>query len=110
MYDYNRRQKIGPITILFLFLFSGSVVGLAVIFFLDKGRFWDVLPYFCIPIIVLSLIFAIYNLVRRCNAGLVFILFFIIFTIGLVLSSVYGPFALKREAASSMASRLRWKT
>jgi tetratricopeptide (TPR) repeat protein len=41
---------------------------------------------------------AIYNLVRRCNAGFIFILFFAIFTVGLVLSSIFGPFALKREA------------
>lgn len=98
MYEYNRRRKIGPLTILFLFLFSGSLVGLSVISYLDKGNFWDILPYFCIPIIVLSLILAIYNLAKRCNAGLVFMLFFIIFTIGLVLSSIFGPFALQREA------------
>jgi len=102
MYEYDRRRKIGPVTILFLFLFSASMVGLAVMSYLDRGRFWDMLPYFCIPIIVLSLIFAIYNLVRRCNAGFVFILFFIIFTIGLVLSSVYGPFALRSGAADSI--------
>jgi tetratricopeptide (TPR) repeat protein len=102
MYDYNRRRKIGPVTILFLFLFSASIVGLAVISYLDRGRFWDILPYFCIPVIVLSLIIAIYNLVRRCNAGFVFILFFIIFTVGLVLSSVFGPFALRREAVDSI--------
>lgn len=105
MYDYNRRRKIGPITILFLFLFSGSIIGLAVIFYLDRGKFWDVMPYFCIPIIVLSLIFAIYNLVRRCNAGLAFILFFIIFTIGLVLSSIFGPFALMRAASNSLEEK-----
>jgi tetratricopeptide (TPR) repeat protein len=98
MYEYNRRRKIGPFTILFLFLFSASAVGLLVVSYLDRGRFWDMLPYFSIPIIVLSLIFAIYNLVRRCNAGFVFIIIFIAFTIGLVLSSVFGPFALYREA------------
>lgn len=102
MYDYDRKRKIGPVTILFLFLFSASMVGLLVISYLDRGRFWDVLPYFCVPVIVISLIFAIYNLVRRCNAGFVFILFFIIFTIGLVLSSVFGPFALRREALNSI--------
>jgi tetratricopeptide (TPR) repeat protein len=98
MYDYNKRRKIGPVTILFLFLFSASIVGLSVISYLDRGRFWDILPYFCIPIIAIALILAIYNLVRRCNAGFIFILFFIVFTIGLVLSSVFGPFALRRAA------------
>jgi tetratricopeptide (TPR) repeat protein len=98
MYDYNRRRKIGPGSILFFFLFSASIVGLAIVLYLDKGKFWDILPYFCIPIIIISLIMAIYNLVRRCNAGFIFILFFAVFTIGIVLSSIFGPFALKREA------------
>lgn len=98
MYDYDRRRKIGPFTILFLFLFTGSLVGLSIISYLDKGKFWDILPFFCIPIIIISLILAIYNLVRRSNAGLVFILFFITFIIGLVLSSIFGPFALRKEA------------
>ncbi|MCD4669338.1 MAG: outer membrane protein assembly factor BamD [Actinomycetia bacterium] len=102
MYDYSRRRKIGPLTILFLFLFASSLVGLSVVSYLDKGRFWDILSLFCIPIIAISLILAIYNLVRRCNAGLVFVLFFIIFTIGLVLSSIFGPFALHREAVRSL--------
>jgi tetratricopeptide (TPR) repeat protein len=105
MYDYNRRRKIGPVTILFLFLFSASIVGLSVISYLDRGRFWDILPYFCIPIIALSLILAIYNLVRRCNAGFIFILFFMVFTIGLVLSSVFGPFALRREASELLEEK-----
>jgi tetratricopeptide (TPR) repeat protein len=99
MYEYyNIRRKIGPLTILFLFLFTGSLIGLLILSYLDKGKFWDSLPYFCIPIIVFSLVLAIYNLARRCNAGLVFILFFIVFTVGLVLSSIFGPFALQREA------------
>ncbi len=46
MYDYDRRRKIGPLTILFLFLFTGSLVGLSIISYLDKGKFWDVLPFF----------------------------------------------------------------
>ncbi len=98
MYDYDRRRKIGPLTILFLFLFTGSLIGLSIISYLDKGKFWDILPFFCIPIIVISLILTIYNLVRRSNTGLVFILFFITFIIGLVLSSIFGPFALRKEA------------
>jgi len=102
MYDYDRRRKIGPLTILFLFLFAGSLIGLSIISYLDKGKFWDILPFFCIPIIVISLILTIYNLVRRCNAGFVFVLFFIIFIIGLVLSSIFGPFALNREAVRSL--------
>jgi len=102
MYEYNRRRKIGPLTILFLFLFASSLIGLSILSYLNKGKFWDMLPFFCIPIIVFSLILAIYNLARRCNAGLVFILFFIIFTIGLVLSSIFGPFALQREAVRSL--------
>jgi len=105
MYTYNKRRKTGPISILFLVLFSCSVVGLGVLSYLDKGRFWDMLPYFCIPIIALSLILAIFNLVRRGSIGLIFIIFFIIFGIGLVLSSLFGPYALNREASGSYESK-----
>ncbi|MCJ7471798.1 MAG: tetratricopeptide repeat protein [Actinobacteria bacterium] len=105
MYKYNRRRKTGPITILFLVLFSCSIVGLGVLSYLDKGRFWDMLPYFCIPIIALSLILAIFNLVRHSSIGLIFIIFFIIFGIGLVLSSLFGPYSLKREASGSYESK-----
>lgn len=105
MYTYNRRRKIGPISILFLVLFACSIVGLGVFSYIDKGRFWDLLPYFCVPIMVLSLILAIFNLARRVSIGFVFIMFFIIFTIGLILSSVFGPFALRREASSSYESK-----
>jgi len=101
MYKYNRRRKTGPISILFLVLFSCSIVGLGILSYLDKGRFWDMLPYFCIPIIALSLIMAIFNLVRHSSTGFIFIIFFITFGIGLVLSSLFGPYALKREASGS---------
>ena len=105
MYTYNRRRKTGPITILFLVLFSCSIVGLGVLSYLDKGRFWDMLPYFCIPIIALGLILAIFNLVRHSSIGFIFIIFFIVFVIGLVLSSLFGPYALKREASRSYESK-----
>jgi len=105
MYTYNRRRKTGPISILFLVLFSSSIVGLGVLSYLDKGRFWDMLPYFCIPIIALGLILAIFNLVRHSSIGLIFIFFFIIFAIGMVLSSLFGPYALRREASRSYESK-----
>ncbi len=105
MYTYNRRRRTGPGSILFLVLFACSLVGLGIISYLDKGRFWDILPYFCIPIIVLSLILAVFNLVRHSSIGFLFIFFFIIFTIGLVFSSIFGPFSLRREAARSYESK-----
>jgi len=105
MYKYNRRRKTGPVSILFLVLFSSSIVGLSVLSYLDRGKFWDMLPYFCIPIIALSLILVIFNLVRHSSIGFIFITFFIIFGIGLVLSSLFGPYALKREASRSYGSK-----
>ena len=105
MYKYNRRRKTGPISILFLVLFSCSIVGLGVLSYLDKGRFWDMLPYFCIPIIALSLIMAVFNLVRHSSIGFIFIIFFITFGIGLVLSSLFGPYALNREASRSYENK-----
>ena len=105
MYTYNKRRKTGPGSILFLVLFACSLIGLGIISYLDKGRFWDMLPYFCIPIIVLSLILAIFNLARHSSIGFLFIFFFIIFAMGLVLSSIFGPSALRREAARSYESK-----
>ena len=105
MYKYSRRRKTGPGSILFLVLFASSLIGLGIISYLDKGIFWDMLPYFCIPIIVSSLILAVFNLVRHSSIGFIFIFFFIIFAIGLVFSSIFGPFSLRREAASSYESK-----
>ncbi|MHB1346375.1 MAG: tetratricopeptide repeat protein [Candidatus Humimicrobiaceae bacterium] len=98
MYEYRKRNRLGLGSILLILLFIFSIIGSAVLYFVNKGKFWDILPIASIVIIVLSLIFAIFNIARRAEGGFVFILFFIIFLGGLVLSSLYGPFALNRNA------------
>ena len=104
MYEYRNRNRLGLGSILLIILFVFSIIAFAVLFFLNKGKFWDILPIASITIIVLSLIFAIFNMARRADGGFVFIIFFIIFLGGLVLSSLYGPFALNRNAQKAVDS------
>ncbi|MBN2072415.1 MAG: tetratricopeptide repeat protein [Actinobacteria bacterium] len=98
MYKYTDKNKLGPGSIFFIILFTTSAIGLGVLLYLDKGKFWDILPYISIPVMVLSLILAVFNLVRRTAGRFIFIFFFIISAIILVLSGIFGPFALKRRA------------
>ena len=86
MYEYTRKSRMGLGSILLIILFVLSIIGLGVLFFLNKGNFWDILPIASIVIIVLSLIFAIFNMARRAEGGFIFILFFIIFLAGLIIS------------------------
>jgi tetratricopeptide (TPR) repeat protein len=102
MYEYRKRNQLGFGSILLIILFILSIISLAVLYFINKGKFWDILPIASIAIIVLSLIFAIFNMARRAEGGFVFIIFFIIFLGGLVLSSLYGPFALNRNAQKAV--------
>lgn len=102
MYEYKRRNRLGFGSILLIILFIMAIIGQIVLYFINKGKFWDILPIASIVIIVLSLIFAIFNMARRADGGFVFIIFFIIFLGGLVLSSLYGPFALNKNAQKAV--------
>ncbi len=104
MYEYRNHNKLGFGSILLIIIFILSVIGSIILYFINKGKFWDILPIASIVIIVLSLIFAIFNMARRAEGGYVFIIFFIIFLGGLVLSSLYGPFALNRNAQRAVDS------
>ena len=104
MYEYKRRNRLGFGSILLIILFIMAIIGQIVLYFINKGKFWDILPIASIVIIVLSLIFAIFNMARRADGGFAFIIFFIIFLGGLVLSSLYGPFALNRNAQKAVDS------
>ncbi|MFO7928423.1 MAG: outer membrane protein assembly factor BamD [Candidatus Humimicrobiaceae bacterium] len=94
MYTYKRRNKVGPGSIVFATLFVLAIIGLSYLFYTDKGLFWDLLPLASITIVVLSIIFAIFNFVRRNYIGFLFIIFFIIFIGGIIISSLFGPFSL----------------
>jgi tetratricopeptide (TPR) repeat protein len=102
MYEYRKRNRLGFGSILFIILFVLAVIGQIVLYFINKGKFWDILPIASIVIIVLSLILAIFNMARRAEGGFAFIIFFIIFLGGLVLSSLYGPFALNKNAQKAV--------
>jgi len=104
MYEYTRKSKLGLGSILLILLFIFTIIGLAILFLINKGKFWDILPIASIVIIILSLIFAIFNMAKRAEGGFIFILFFIIFLAGLVTSSIFGPFALSRNAQKAIDS------
>ncbi|MBC7333863.1 MAG: hypothetical protein H5T85_05345, partial [Actinobacteria bacterium] len=105
MYSYRRRNRIGPGSIFLIVLFASTIIGLAYIAYLDKGKFWDILPIVGIPGCIISLIAAIFNLVRKTGGGYIFLLFFMIFLAGTVLSSVFGPFAVYREAERDLEAK-----
>jgi len=98
MHTYRRRGRVGPTAIFFAVLFTLATIGLGCLLYLDKGKFWDLLPPISIIIIVASLILAVFNFVKRTAISYIFILFFITFLSGLILSSIFGPFAAYNEA------------
>lgn len=106
MYSYRSRRSVGAGSIFFIVLFILVVIGGGYLFFIDKGRFWDMLPIICIPASVISLILIIVYLVRKNVSGYIFIMFFIIFLTGIVLSSLFGPFALNRSAKDNFDNKL----
>jgi tetratricopeptide (TPR) repeat protein len=106
MYTYRSRRNIGAGSIFFIVLFILIVLGGGYLFFLDKGRFWDILPLICIPAAVICLILIIVYLVRKNVSGYVFIIFFIGFLTGIVLSSIFGPFALYRSAKDNYDNKI----
>ena len=98
MYIYKSRKNVGAGSIFFIVLFIIVFIGLGYLFFIDKGRFWDIFPIVCIPSTVITLILIIFYFVKRSTSGYVFLLFFIIFLAGIILSSFFGPFALYHSA------------
>ncbi len=105
MYTYKSRKKVGAGSIFFIVLFIIVFIGIGYLFFIDKGRFWDILPIVCIPSAVITLILIIFYFVKRSTSGYVFLLFFIIFLAGIILSSFFGPFALYHSAQDSFENK-----
>ncbi len=106
IYSYRSRKNIGAGSIFFIVIFILVIIGGGYLFFLDKGRFWDILPIICIPAAVISLILIIVYLIRKNVSGYVFIIFFILFLCGIVLSSLFGPFALYRSAKDNYDNKI----
>jgi tetratricopeptide (TPR) repeat protein len=106
VYSYKSRRNIGAGSIFFIVIFILVIIGGSYLFFLDKGRFWDILPFICIPAAVIGLILIIVYLARKNVSGYIFIIFFIIFLSGIVLSSLFGPFALYRSAKDNFDNKI----
>lgn len=71
------------------------------LFYMNIGYFWDMLPFVCIPVIIISLILTIFNFTRRTRGSSFFVVFFILSLTGLILSNFFGPSALKNKADKS---------
>lgn len=83
-------------------LISAGVVYLS---YADRGKFWDFLPFICIPVTVISLIFIIVNFARRTKGSFFFILFFLLSITALILFNFFGPSALSRYAEKSFDNK-----
>lgn len=75
------------------------------LFYIDKGKFWDMLPFVCIPAIIISLVLTIFNFTRRTKGSSFFVVFFTLSLTGLILSNFFGPFALKNKAEKSFDNK-----
>jgi len=102
---YAIRKPVSGGSIVFTVLFFLVFGGAGYLFFIDKGKFWDYLPFICIPSLVITLILLIFYFVKRNSSGYIFTIFFLIFLSGLVLSSIFGPFALINSAAEDYSGK-----
>jgi len=102
MYTYRKKYRLDPGSIFFIILFVLTIIGMGYLIYLDKGKFWDLLPFVSIPAIIISLVLIIFNFIRRTRGSTFFIFFFIFFVTGLVLSNVFGPTALSYKAEKSL--------
>ncbi|MDD5622673.1 MAG: hypothetical protein PHQ09_05915 [Actinomycetota bacterium] len=105
MYTYRKKYRLDPGSIFFIVLFTLIITGMGYLIYIDKGKFWDLLPFISIPAIVISLVLIIFNFIRRTIGSTCFIFFFILFLTGLILSNIFGPTALIYKAEKSLANR-----
>ncbi len=105
MYTYRRKYKLDPGSIFFMVLFMLIIIGMSYLLYIDKGKFWDLLPFVSIPVIIISLILIIFNSIRRTKGSAFFILFFILSVVGLILSNIFGPSALNYKAEKSLDNK-----
>lgn len=105
MYTYRKKYRLDPGSIFFIVLFILTITGMGYLIYIDKGKFWDLLPFVSIPAIIISLVLIIFNFIRRTKGSIYFIFFFILFLTGLILSNIFGPTALIYKAERSLASK-----
>lgn len=105
MYTYRRRSRIDTGSIFFIILFMLVSAAIGYLACTDRGKFWDTLPFVCIPVIIISLILVIVNSIRRTRGSTFFILFFLLSVSGLILFNFFGPFALINNAERSFDNK-----
>jgi outer membrane protein assembly factor BamD (BamD/ComL family) len=102
---YASRKSVSGGSIVFTVLFFLVFIGAGYLFFIDKGLFWDYLPIICIPSLVITLILLTFYFVKRNSSGYIFTIFFLIFLSGMILSSIFGPFALINSATGQYSGK-----
>jgi TolA-binding protein len=102
---YSSRKSVSGGSIVFTVLFFLVFIGAGYLFFIDKGKFWDYLPFICVPSLVITLILLIFYFIKRNSSGYIFTIFFLIFLSGMILSSIFGPFALINSATEEYSGK-----
>jgi TolA-binding protein len=105
MNQYSSRKSVSGGSIVFTILFFLIFIGAGYLLFVDKGKFWDYLPFICIPSLIITLILLIFYFIKRNSSGYIFTIFFIVFLSGMILSGIFGPFALINSATESYSSK-----
>ena len=105
MNQYSSRKSISGGAIVFMVLFFLVFIGAGYLLFIDKGRFWDYLPFICIPSLVITLILLIFYFIKRNSSGYIFTIFFLVFLSGMIMLSIFGPFALISSAAEEYSGK-----
>jgi outer membrane protein assembly factor BamD (BamD/ComL family) len=105
MNPYSSKKSVSGGSIVFMVLFFLVFIGAGYLLFIDKGKFWDYLPFICIPSLVINLILLIFYFIKRNSSAYIFTIFFIIFLSGMVLSSIFGPFALLNSATGEYSGK-----
>jgi len=98
MYSYREKRALSISSFFFMLLFIFIFIGAGVLLYIDKGIFWDWLPIACIASALINLILLIVYFVKKSVAGYIFTIFFIAFLSGVILSSLFGPFAVNNRA------------
>lgn len=101
MNPYKATRPVSAGAVFYLVLFFLIIGALGYLLYYDKGLFWDYLPIVCIPSLLIALGVIIFYFAKRASIGYTFILFFLIFLTGIVISAFFGPFALSRTAKDS---------
>jgi len=102
---YDRTRAVRGGAVFYIVLFILVFTGMGYFFFSDRGKFFDLLPYFCIPSAVINMILLTFYFVKKNVSGYIFTLFFLIFIAGVIISSFYGPFAIANSAEQNYANK-----